>query len=239
MSWHIEIRRQIGALSLEFSAQGSSGPTALIGPNGSGKSSLLKLVAGALQPEQGTIQVGETCYFDAQRNINLPSGQRRVAYQPQGYGLFPHLKVIDNVAFGLSTGPQAVPRPERHQAAQNMLEKLLVEHLSQRYPGQLSGGEKQRVALARALLIEPRILLLDEPLSALDATTRRSVRQFLTEHLGQKQSPSIIITHDIKDIVALEAEVCVLEEGRLLQQGSLEKIQAAPASDFVREFLGQ
>jgi len=161
-----------------------------------------------------------------------------MGYVPQGYGLFPHLRVADNVAFGLSTGPRRLPKAERRSAARQLLTELGCATLAERWPAGLSGGEQQRVALARALVVAPALLLLDEPMAALDAGVRRVVRTFLATRLRSSACPSIVVTHDVRDVLALGARVCVLEAGRIVQQGSLSELQAAPASDFVAEFVG-
>jgi len=228
----------MGSLSLDVELGGESGPLAIVGPNGGGKTSLLRIIAGAHHPSSGCIEVGGTTLLDTARGIDLPSERRRVGYVPQGYGLFGHLRVIDNVAFGLSTGTRRRSRAERRAIALAVLEELGCEHLAERMPGRLSGGEQQRVALARALVTEPRLLLLDEPLAALDVTARRSVRHRLAQRLRAQPRPSIVVTHDVRDIVALDASVCVLEGGRVVQRGDVEALRAAPATEFVAEFVG-
>ncbi len=236
MSWRVAVRARVGALTLDVDLQGGPEPLALVGPNGSGKTTLLRLVTGALTPDHGTIEVAGATLFSSSKGIDLPIERRRIGFVPQGYGLFPHLTVLDNVAFGLSTGPNRQPRAARRQAATAMLTALDVAHLAQRLPARLSGGEQQRVALARALVIDPALLLLDEPLAALDATARRSVRAFLASQLRALGRPSLVVTHDPRDVAAIGATVCVLENGRLVQRGPLAALRAAPATDFVAEF---
>ena len=238
MSWHVTVRARVGALELDLDLSGDDTPTAILGPNGSGKTTLLRLIAGAYRPEDGQISVGERTLFDAKRGIDLPPEQRGVGYVPQGYGLFPQLRVIDNVAFGLSTSSRRQPRAARLRAAMELLAELECAHLAERMPAALSGGEQQRVALARALLVDPRILLQDEPLSALDAAARRTLRGFLAAHLKKRGRPSIIVTHDLRDVVALGAYVCVLERGRVVQRGTAAELRQRPATDFVAEVFG-
>lgn len=237
MSWHAKVRARVGALRLDVDIAGSEGPVALVGPNGSGKTTLLRIVAGAHRPDDGVIEVGGIPFFESADGIDVPSERRRIGYVPQGYGLFPHLSAVDNVAFGLSTGPRKCSRTDRRDAALGALAELGCAHLADRLPRRLSGGEQQRIALARALVIEPSLLLLDEPLAALDATARRAVRRFLAQRLNQLGRPSIVVTHDVRDVVALDAEVCVLERGEVVQRGDLASLRAAPASEFVAEFL--
>jgi len=236
MSWHASIKLHIGKLTLDVELSGTKRPLAIIGPNGSGKSTLLRAVAGAYTPETGSIGLGDKILFDSQQVIDCPPELREIGYVPQGYGLFPHLKVVDNVAFGLLGQSEKLSREKRREAAMDQLKELGCGGLAQRWPRHLSGGECQRIALARALMTKPRLLLLDEPLAALDVTARRSLRSYLGEHLEQAGIPSMVVTHDLRDVIALNANVVVLESGRIVQQGDLDSLRAKPASDFVAEF---
>ena len=237
MKWQVDIEGRVGGLQLEVELRGDERPVALIGANGAGKTSLLRLLAGAHRPRRGTIEVAGELLFCSERGIDVPGERRRIGYLPQGYGLFPHLRVIDNVAFGLAVGARRLSRTERRAAALALLRQLDCAHLAQRMPRRLSGGEAQRVALARALAIEPEFLLLDEPMAALDAGVRRSVREFLANRLRSLGRPAIVVTHDVRDVLALDAEVCVLDRGRVVQRGELASLAAAPASEFVAEFV--
>ncbi|MCA9624606.1 MAG: ABC transporter ATP-binding protein [Myxococcales bacterium] len=237
MSWRAEIHTELAQFALDVRIDGPCGPIAVIGPNGSGKTTLLRILAGAERPERGEIAIGDEVVFSSERAIDQACEERRVGYVPQGLGLFPHLRVIDNVAFGLSTGKKRQSLAKRHAEARALLDELGVGHLADREPHRLSGGEQQRVALARALVIAPRLLLLDEPLAALDATARRGVRRFLADRLQALGRPSLLVTHDVRDVMALDAEVCVLERGRVVQRGDLEALRRDPASDFVAEFV--
>ena len=237
MSWSVNIRMQLGALELDVSLAGDETPLAIIGPNGSGKTTLLRTIAGAYRAEAGSIRLGEEIAFDTEQGIDRPPEQRKVGYVPQGYGLFPHLSVLDNVAFGLMARRAEVEREQAHRAARVLLEQMGSEHLAERRPKMLSGGEQQRVALARALMTEPAMLLLDEPLSALDASARRSVRAYLAAHLEKRAAPTIVVTHDVRDVVALGASVVVLEAGKIVQKGQPQELAAEPATEFVAEFF--
>ena len=235
-TWHAEVSLQVGALDLDVRVAGGVRPVALVGPNGSGKTTLLRTIAGAYRPSAGVIAVGNCVLFDSARGIDLPPEERRVGYVPQGYGLFPHLRVLDNVRFGLA-GPS--PRDNGARAsALAVLEQLEAAHLAERWPDTLSGGERQRVALARALVTEPHILLLDEPLAALDAAARRTMRRRLAERLEESAVPALVITHDVHDIVALNADVHVMEEGRIVQRGPADALATHPATEFVAEVFG-
>lgn len=229
--WTLKAVAQVGAFHLDVDLAGDARPLALVGPNGSGKTTVLRLIAGALRPRSGRIQVGEAVFFDGA--TDLPIERRRVGYLPQGYGLFPHLTALENVAFGLRGS-----RAARRAGARAMLANLGCAALADQRITRLSGGEKQRVALARALVIAPRVLLLDEPLAALDVVTRRAVRGELAEHLARSACPAIVVTHDVRDVVALDARVAVMDAGRVVQTGELDAIRGAPATAFAAEFVG-
>ena len=232
--WQATFKLALNAFTLDVDLSVDTSPVALIGPNGAGKTTLLRTLAGAYRPEVGRIVVGERVLFDAAEGVDLPPEARRVGYVPQGYGLFPHLTTLENVAFG---APQDEDRRARDTRARAALEALGCGALADRRPRALSGGEQQKVALARALVTAPELLLLDEPLAALDAAARRTLRKVLAEHLGQTPAPAIVITHDVRDVRALQADVVVLEAGKVVQQGSVETLRADPATAFVAEFF--
>ena len=234
MNWHVELGTCVGSLELSVEMTGGKSPVVLVGPNGSGKTTLLRAVAGVHRPQVGEIRVGGRVLLDTASGVDLAPEHRRVGYVPQGYGLFPHLTVLENVAFGsIQTCTEAV----RHQRAMALLEEMECALLADRRPGALSGGEQQKVALARALMIDPAILLLDEPLAALDAPARRRLRGYLAAYLADRGRPAIVVTHDVRDVLALGATVYVVEEGRIVQHGSAEQLAASPATDFVAEFF--
>ncbi|MEM1415397.1 MAG: ATP-binding cassette domain-containing protein, partial [Myxococcota bacterium] len=231
-AWELELRLRLGTLTLEVALEGDEGVLALVGPNGAGKSTLLRTLAGAHRPEAGRIALrdaeGESVLFDAAKGLDLPPEARRVGYVPQGYGLFPHLSALDNVAFGAD-----------RETARAMLASLGAEALAGRRPGALSGGERQRVALARALVAGPRLLLLDEPLAALDLPARRRLRRVLAGYLRERSLPALVVTHDLRDLRALGARVAVLEGGRIVQTGTPDALAQDPASEFVAELFGE
>ena len=236
--WSASVKTRLGAFDLDISIGGDTAPVALVGPNGSGKTTALRVLAGSVHAEQAEISVQGRVIESTDKGIRMPIERRRVGYVPQGYGLFPHLTVLDNVAFGLSTGPNRVAMRARRSRARQVLDELGCADLVERRVDRLSGGEQQRVALARALVLDPDLLLLDEPLAALDATRRRAVRGFLADRLTAFARPSIIVTHDVRDVAALGATIVVLDNGRVVQTGPLDAVQRAPANDFVAEFVG-
>ncbi len=238
MKWQVRVRARAGGFDLDATIAGDRAPCVLIGPNGSGKTTLLRVVSGGHPPLAGRIRVGERVLYDSDAGVCLAPEERRIGYVPQGYGLFPHLSVLDNVAFGLAAASPRRSRGRRRAAAAGLLEEIDCGHLADRLPVKLSGGERQRVALARALLPEPELLLLDEPLAALDAATRRDMRSYLAGHLAARGRPALVVTHDVRDVHALEAPaVHAMEEGRIVQSGSPAHLAAQPASDFVGEFF--
>jgi ABC-type sulfate/molybdate transport systems ATPase subunit len=224
--WVIDVRGRMGTLELEIAFESGVAPTAIIGPNGAGKTTLLRTIAGARLGLQGKITLSGRTLLDSAAGVTLPPEQRRVGYVPQGHGLFPHLHVLDNVAFGCD-----------RTRARATLERLEAAHLATRRPQTLSGGERQRIALARALAPDPEGLLLDEPLAALDVGKRRQLRTFLADHLCDGERPTLVVTHDARDVVAIATHVVVLERGRVTQAGPVERVAADPATDFVAEFF--
>jgi molybdate transport system ATP-binding protein len=199
---------------------------ALIGPSGSGKSTVLNAIAGLVKPAAGSISCDGETWFDAASGVFVPPDRRRVGLVFQDYALFPHLTVRQNIEFA------------RRRSADEYLDRFGIQHLERARPGSLSGGERQRVALARALARDPEILLLDEPLSALDAHTKVDVRAELQQLLAGLEIPTLLVTHDFEDAAALAGQVGVLLEGRLRQTGSPADLVAQPADPFVASFTG-
>jgi molybdate transport system ATP-binding protein len=219
--------------ALDLPAKGPS-VTVLFGPSGAGKTTILRCVAGLERPDRGTIRFGDDIWFDAQRGIDLPPQRRRAGLLVQEYALFPHLTVAANVAYGLGSLAPA----ERRQRVAETLALLRIDSLADRRPSQLSGGEKQRVALGRALAPQPPVLLLDEPLSALDAPTREVVRSDLRRLLAGLSRPTILVTHDRIDALALGDRIAVIAEGRLRQVGPIEEVFSRPADLGVARAVG-
>ncbi len=238
MHWNVHVQASAGAFTLDARLEGEAAPVVVIGPNGSGKTTLLRIIAGTCRPLSGRIRLGKRVLLDSEAGVSVPPEERRVGYVPQGYGLFPHLTVLDNVAFGLAAGPRRRPGPERRRIAAELLADVECAHLAPRYPATLSGGEKQRVALARALLPVPELLLLDEPLAALDVAARRGLRAYLARHLTKRTRPAVVVTHDARDVHALGSPVVyALEEGRVVQSGSAEHLANCPGTAFIAEFF--
>jgi len=204
--------------------------TVVFGPSGAGKSTLLRLIAGLERPDQGRIAIGGQYVTDTEIGLQLPPGQRFTGLAAQQPALFPHLPVSANVAYGLA----GLSRLAREQRVAGMLELVGASHLAGRSPKALSGGEAQRVSLARALAPLPRLLLLDEPLSALDADARDRVLTGLQAWLLEQSIQTILVTHDAADALATEAEVALMREGKLAAQGRAAEVLAAERERLLR-----
>jgi molybdate transport system ATP-binding protein len=234
MGWEVDLVGLAGTFRLEAAFRTDPGPTVVVGHNGAGKSTLLKMLVGASRPVRGHIRLRDRPLFDSQTALHMSPEDRRIGYVPQGYALFPHLSAVDNVAFGLAGRK---PIRERRELALGCLHELGAVALADRFPSELSGGEQQRVALARALVVEPDGLLLDEPLSALDTRARKAMRRFLVGHLVGLPCATLVVTHSRRDALAFGGAVVVLEQGRVVQVGSVEELQRNPATPFVQEFF--
>ncbi|MEO1174876.1 MAG: ATP-binding cassette domain-containing protein [Myxococcota bacterium] len=226
---HMRFRAQAGDLELDVGLDGLTGTTLIVGPNGAGKSSLLKVLLGVLDPSEGVLRVGDDVLFDRSAGVDVPIEDRCIGYVPQSYSLFPHMTARQNVEFGVGAAGAA--------RVNELLDRLGVAHLADRKAKVLSGGESQRVAIARALAPDPRLLLLDEPMAALDPTARVEVRSFLAEILGVLSVPAIVVSHELDDVLSLGDKVAVLEAGRVVQAGTVHQVIAAPATDFTRAFF--
>jgi molybdate transport system ATP-binding protein len=237
MSLDARVQLGRGDFSLDLSLDAADGDTiGLLGPNGSGKSTTLRCLAGLDAPQTGRIDIAGVTVVDTTRGIDLPPEQRSVGFVFQDYLLFPHMSVLDNVAFGLRARGEARQSAERR--AREWLDRLEIGDLASRKPGRLSGVQAQRVALARALVIEPDLLLLDEPLAALDAGTRASVRSLLRRHLADFHGAVVMVTHDPMDAMVLADRVVVLEDGHAVQAGTPGDVARRPESTYVAQLVG-
>ncbi|NUP11912.1 MAG: ATP-binding cassette domain-containing protein [Polyangiaceae bacterium] len=235
-SLQAHVRAKVGRLDIDVDIE-AEGTLVVVGPNGAGKSTLLSLLLGVLPAERGRIEVAGTVLLDTSKSIDVPVEHRRLGYVPQDYALFPHMTVRQNIEFALSSAPSRVDRRAQSSRIEAILAELKIDHLRDRRPETLSGGEKQRVALARALSVRPRALLLDEPLAALDIYARREVRAFLARYLDEIGLPTLVVTHDAADARALGHSMVVLEAGRITQSGTWEELEERPASPFVEELV--
>ncbi len=231
------IRGRVGSLAIDVELDTSDGTLVIVGPNGAGKTGLLLSILGALEPESGRVLVNERVLFDSRAGVSVPLEDRGLGYVPQNYALFPHLSVLRNIEFVVDCRAERPSRGAVRERAFQILEDLEMRAFAERATHTLSAGEKQRVALARALAADPRALLLDEPLHALDVGARADVRAFLRSYLQKFELPAIVVTHDAKD--ALGHRVAVLERGRVTQRGVWAELCAAPATPFVEELVAR
>ena len=226
MALDVRIAHPLRTFGLELELTVAERTLALVGPSGAGKTSVLRAIAGLLRPDEGRIALEDETWLDTARGVDVPPERRRVGLVFQEYALFPHLTVRANVGYG------------GRGHVDELLERFGISGLAEAKPASLSGGERQRVALARALAREPAVLLLDEPLAALDAYTRAHVRAELRQLFETLALPTLLVTHDFEDAAALADRVGVLVNGRVLQLGSPSELVAAPADAFVASFTG-
>ena len=224
-SLHLDLSLPLRAFDLELALEVGPETVALVGPSGAGKTSVLRAIAGLARPARGRVTCSGDVWFDSEGGIDRRPEERSVGFVFQEYALFPHLSVEQNVVFGGGR-------------ADGLLRRLRIEHLARVKPSQLSGGERQRVAIARALARGPRVLLLDEPMAALDPHTRGKVRAELHDLLRELALPALLVTHDFEDAAALADRVGVLVDGRLRQLGAPAELLGSPADPYVAEFAG-
>jgi molybdate transport system ATP-binding protein len=225
----VEATTRLGALELDVALEARAGEClALAGPSGAGKTTVLRIVAGLLRPDRGVVACGERTWLDTARGVDLAPERRRCGYVFQDYALFGHMPAWRNVAYAGAGREHALA----------LLERFGLGARAHARPAELSGGERQRVALARALAREPDVLLLDEPLSALDARTRAAATRELAAVLRETGVPALLVTHDFHEAALLGDRVGVLDHGRVVQLGTAAELSARPASAFVADFTG-
>jgi molybdate transport system ATP-binding protein len=222
----VDITVPLRSYTLELALELEEATVALVGPSGAGKSTVLRAIAGLVRPAAGRIALGGETWFSSETGVDRAPEDRAVGLVFQEYALFPHMTVRRNVGYG---GTARIDE---------LLERFRIAQLAGSKPGQLSGGERQRVALARALAREPRVLLLDEPLSALDAHTKATVRSELRELLRELRLPTLLVTHDFEDAAVLADRVGVIVDGALVQMDTPQALVASPANPFVAGLTG-
>jgi molybdate transport system ATP-binding protein len=231
------MRLGIGAFELDVNLRVEPGEVvAVLGPNGAGKTSLLRGLAGLLPVDAGRVTLDGVVLEEPAAGVFVPSERRPIAMVFQDYLLFPHLTVLENVAFGLRS--RGTSRSEATATAHRWLERVGLKAEAQRKPASLSGGQAQRVALARALATNPALLLLDEPMAALDASTRVQLRRDLRRHLESFQGVRLLVTHDPVEAMAMADRLVILEQGRVLQSGSPSEVTQHPRSRYVADLVG-
>jgi len=230
----LEVKKKLPGFTLDVTWEAGDEVVTLFGPSGAGKTLTLQCLAGLIRPDAGRIVVNGTVFFDDARGVDMPTQRRRLGYVFQGYALFPHLSVRDNVAYGLRDLPAAA----RRQRTQEVLERLGLVDLGARQPRDLSGGQQQRVALGRALAPDPALLLLDEPLSALDLPLRQSLRDDLRRILAEWGTAAVLVTHDFTEAYRLGDRIVVYENGRVIQAAPRAELLWQPASERVAGIVG-
>jgi molybdate transport system ATP-binding protein len=223
-----------GEFTLEVEFAAVPGFTILFGPSGAGKTTLFDCVAGLTTPNAGRIAIGDRVLFDSAQRINIPVAKRRIGYVFQDLALFPHLTVERNIQYGLAHLAQS----ERASKTSAMLEAFRIPRLAGRYPREISGGESQRVGLARTLVTDPAVLLLDEPLAALDAMTKARIIDDLRHWNQARRIPILYVTHSREEVFALGEHVIVLDAGRIVAQGTSHEVIAAPQQETVAQLIG-
>lgn len=229
MTLSVEITHRLGDFRLNVAFDAPDGITALFGRSGTGKTTVVNAVAGLLRPDNGRIELSGTTLFDAKSGFNLPIHKRRLGYVFQDGRLFPHLSVAQNLTYGQRYAPDT----RTGLSLRDVSEMLGIAHLLDRQPGALSGGEKQRVAIGRALLSRPRMLLMDEPLAALDAARKAEILPFLERLRDHTNIPILYVSHSVAEIARLATTVVVLEDGKVARAGSAERVLSDP--DMVRQ----
>lgn len=230
----VAIRHHLPNFVLDVHFRVGEGVTVLFGPSGSGKSLTIRAIAGLFCPQQGYIRVGEDVWLDTEEGIWIPPQKRRVGYVPQHYGLFPHLNVAQNIAFGL----RHLEKGERDRRVSEVVRLMQLEGLESRHPRELSGGQQQRVALARVLVIQPRVLLLDEALSSLDPVLREELQDEVRLIHRQYGMPVLLITHDVQEAYMLADQIVVIHQGKVVQTGNQEDIFRRPATPTIARAVG-
>ncbi len=237
MSLEAKVRLTLGTLRVEVELSADAGEVvAILGPNGSGKTTLLRALAGLVPLSDGLVILDGEVLDDPASGLSVPTAQRPIGFVFQDYLLFPHLSALENVAFGLRA--RGIRRAEAHRRARGWLERVGLARYASTHPRSLSGGQAQRVALARALATDPRLLLLDEPLAALDAGTRVEMRRELRRRLGSFVGTRLLVTHDPLEAAVLADRLVVIEQGQVVQEGTPAEVSERPRSAYVAQLVG-
>ncbi|MFH2093988.1 MAG: ATP-binding cassette domain-containing protein [Pseudomonadota bacterium] len=229
MGLYVNLKKKINGFSLDIEWEIGNESAVLFGFSGAGKSLTLQSIAGLIKPDSGIIRLDDTLYFDSLSRTDLPPQKRQFGYVFQDLALFPHMTVLQNILYGapLLSGKEKLDR------AGDLIRSFRLTGLEKRFPSEISGGQKQRVAFARALIRRPRVLLLDEPFSALDRPLRVEMRNFLKEVKETFNIPAILVTHDFEEATAVSDQMIIYEHGRIAQNGSPAQLKIAPANGYV------
>ena len=230
----VQIEKKLSGFTLQAEFTAGNAPLSILGPSGAGKTMLLRCIAGIVRPDSGRIALDGLVFFDSALGIRIPARERGLGLLFQHYALFPHRTVAENISFGL----RHLPAAERTARQKNLIQRTHISGLEGRFPHELSGGEQQRVALARALAIEPKALLLDEPLSALDTHLRSHVEVLLQETFASYRRPTLLVTHNIEEAYRLGEQLLVLSRGRIAAMGNKQDIFRHPPTREVAQLTG-
>lgn len=232
MDVSVRFKKDLGGFLMDVSWEAGSETVVLFGPSGAGKSMTFQAIAGLVPLQGGRISIGDKVLYDSASNIDLPPQRRDVGYLFQHYGLFPHMSAKENILYGHDD-----PGKEEEDLSE-MISLFHLQGLEERYPGELSGGQRQRVALARALMRKPRILLLDEPLSAIDLAVRKAIRNELKSLQRRLAIPMVVVTHDLGEALTMADRLVIYNQGGVIQAGPPMEVVEHPANDMVAELVG-
>src|SRR4030066_740883 len=234
MNLKMNLKKSFDGFSLDVNLSVQEDLLVLFGPSGAGKSLILKMVSGIVVPDEGVVEIGDERVFDSENHFALPVRNRRIGYLFQDYALFPHMTVSGNIAYGINQ----LERSLVQKKVEELIEVMRLSGLEKRFPHELSGGQKQRCALARTLAIEPRVLLLDEPFSALDFQVREKLRADLLRIHTLYPITTILVTHDLEEAFMLGKEIAVINNGHIEQAGPREEVFYRPKTRSVAKFIG-
>jgi molybdate transport system ATP-binding protein len=230
----VDVVKRLNQFTLQARLEARPGFTMLLGPSGGGKTTLLNCIAGLLRPDSGRVTIGATALFDSASRLDLPVERRRLGYVFQALALFPHMSVEENVRYGIAK----VPAAPREQRITSMLKSFRIAHLARHKVTAISGGERQRTALARSLVTDPRALLLDEPLAALDAETKSKIVEDLRAWNAEHAIPILFVTHSPQEAFALGERVAIIEAGKIIEQGPVHQVLTSPRHETIARIVG-
>jgi molybdate transport system ATP-binding protein len=233
MGLQVRLQKKVNGFNLDIEWQIDNELAVLFGFSGAGKSMTLQLIAGLMKADKGQVSLDDIVYFDSSAGTNLPPQERPFGYVFQDLAIFSHMTVLQNILYGATN----LPKNEKLDRARGMIGAFKLTGLEERYPYEISGGQKQRVAFARALIRRPKMLLLDEPFSALDRPLRLEMRRFLREVRDNFSIPALLVTHDFEEAVAISDKIIVYEHGRIAQIDSPERIINSPANKYVAQLI--
>jgi molybdate transport system ATP-binding protein len=229
MGLQVRLQKKVNGFALDIEWQIDNELAVLFGFSGAGKSMTLQSIAGLIRPDKGHVSLDEIVYFDSSTGTNLPPQERPFGYVFQDLAIFPHMTVLHNILYGAAN----LPKNEKLNRALEMIGAFKLTGYEDRYPHEISGGQKQRVAFARALIRRPKMLLLDEPFSALDRPLRLEMRRFLREVRDNFSIPALLVTHDFEEAVAISDKIIIYEHGKIAQIGSPKKVKNSPVNKYV------